>query len=33
MADNTTTYQTIVDVQVKGEDQMQQLGDQTEETD
>ena len=31
MADNTTTYQTIVDVQVQGEDQIKDLGDQTQE--
>lgn len=31
MADNVTTYQTIVDVQVQGEDQIKDLGDQTQE--
>jgi hypothetical protein len=32
MADNTTTYTTIIDTQVKGEDQIKDLGDATEET-
>ena len=32
MADNTTTYTTIIDTQVKGEDQIKDLGDQTAET-
>jgi hypothetical protein len=32
MADNTTTYTTIIDTQVKGEDQIKELGDQTAET-
>ena len=32
MADNTTTYTTVVDVEVKGEDQIKDLGDKTEET-
>jgi hypothetical protein len=32
MADNTTTYTTIIDTQVKGEDEIKDLGDQTAET-
>ena len=32
MADNTTTYTTIIDTQVKGEDQIKDLGDATEDT-
>lgn len=32
MADNTTTYTTIVDVKVEGEDQIKDLGDKTDET-
>ena len=32
MADNTTTFTTIVDVKVEGEDQIKDLGDKTEET-
>ena len=32
MADNTTTYTTIVDVQTKGENELQQMGDTAQET-
>jgi hypothetical protein len=32
MADNTTTYTTIIDTQVQGEDQIKQLGDDVKET-
>ena len=32
MADNTTTYKTVIETEVKGEDQIEQLGDQAEET-
>jgi hypothetical protein len=32
MADNTTTYTAVVDVKVEGDDQMQELGDKTKET-
>ena len=32
MSDNTTTYKTVIETEVKGEDQIEQLGDQAEET-
>ena len=32
MADNTTTYTAVVDMEVKGKDEMKDLGDQAEET-
>ena len=32
MADNTTTYKTIIETEVKGEEQMEDLGDKAEET-
>ena len=32
MADNTTTYKTVIETEVKGEDQIKDLGDQAEET-
>ena len=32
MADNTTTYKTVIETEVKGKDEMQALGDEAEET-
>ena len=32
MADNTTTYKAVIDAEVKGADEIKDLGDKTEET-